>query len=1389
MKECNLLKLWALLVILKIGEVVTSTPSNLTMENQSRKSVLHTKERTEKISTTLIPFDTGGIFKSKIKRNYYSSAEGRSYKNPRNSPLDSCPRNEELVRIQERNCLRKCSNDEDCRSPRKKCLCDGVCGYSCIKPDKECKEPLAPENGLVHSNGRTYGDNAVYSCKDGYRFIGEEVRTCQAEGTWSGPEPVCQKHTQCSDPPLIPHARHDGPGDQHFYTIETELQYQCYPGYSTKGFVGARCLHFNGTARWFGPDINCQPVSCGSAPDILHGTHEGDCYTFSCRITYVCQPGYDLVGRSNRYCQADGSWTPTELPSCIPVQCPMPGSPENGRAIFTAVSYNSVVSYECKYGFQLMGNPTRRCGNDKMWIGEEPSCKEINCGPPGVLYNGWIDSTEGGFSLGASVIFRCFDGIELVGHKSSICQKDGIWLYPLPKCLASCIVPAIENGRAMNHSIGAVLRHSEVLNIDCNPGYEQIGLPPVCHNGTWTVVPRCIPARCKHFPPRPRNGIVIAPKTEHGMKALFKCKDGYVLEGINTTECRFGNWTKNKLEMQDKNGTWTTLVGPICREVFCPFPGYIENGKVLLVGYMGLYDYRPYVKKVSNNRQVMYECDKGYQLEDNGPAGATCVAGKWSPSTLPNCLPDQHPRTRITREIHEAQNRTKRQSRSGSFVPRKKLTTTTTTTIAPREYTFPSTIKYNYGKKDVNDTSIVNMSSKNRKKKKKKKSRVKKNKKDPCNPIRVASYTHLDIISPGIDAANPFSSGSVAKVSCSQGYVPNVNRTVKCSYGRWRPRTPKCIVKHCKIVAEVKVKRPERDISVYYNATEVIVVPHGQYLEMSCLQGYKIEGSKKIGCWLGDFDLLALPSCKEVNRSYRGFQVGADIVHRGILPLHGSKRKSCGAPTRTEGSIIFQNGEPIGEEERRFPDGTEVVFRCALGILGEKTTWKIICEDGFWVGKSYSCDAVGLNDGRSGDGDQPCNFEGSQKNVLTFLDDLEVKEGDIQFPAGTELVSRCIDIGKYSFHGSAKRKCVNGEWTGTQARCLGLSQEHDYAMDKPPTILIRHSVAPVMQSNDGNLVVYPGSIVHLECLWLRKFGQPKWEVSHNYRKYKGDWTTDVGRDPQIEFRLSIIHAQKDDSGIYTCITPTRHSHSINIIVKAVQCQSLMDLRRGLKVSTAANKMATKVNFTCANGNSLIGPSELTCLPSGNWSAKPPHCESIQCPKLSDDTDRVLKISVVSNEVGGRAYFSCPPGYNLKGPAEVACKDNGKWSHPGPKCEEVMCEPPEPPENGYIPTTGGYRAGDVLQFQCHRGFMMEGQPLITCQETGRWSGPTPKCVMACTYPGTTIGGTISSVKFYYSIGEVIYFDCAPGLKLQGATNGLRCLKNAKWSAAVPKCVST
>ncbi|CAD0205278.1 unnamed protein product [Chrysodeixis includens] len=60
--------------------------------------------------------------------------DGRIYKNPRNSPSAQCPRDEEQATLLGQKCLRKCSSDEDCKSKKKKCLCDGACGMSCIKP-------------------------------------------------------------------------------------------------------------------------------------------------------------------------------------------------------------------------------------------------------------------------------------------------------------------------------------------------------------------------------------------------------------------------------------------------------------------------------------------------------------------------------------------------------------------------------------------------------------------------------------------------------------------------------------------------------------------------------------------------------------------------------------------------------------------------------------------------------------------------------------------------------------------------------------------------------------------------------------------------------------------------------------------------------------------------------------------------------------------------------------------------------------------------------------------------------------------------------------------------------------------------------------------------------
>lgn len=59
---------------------------------------------------------------------------------------------------------------------------------------------------------------------------------------------------------------------------------------------------------------------------------------------------------------------------------------------------------------------------------------------------------------------------------------------------------------------------------------------------------------------------------------------------------------------------------------------------------------------------------------------------------------------------------------------------------------------------------------------------------------------------------------------------------------------------------------------------------------------------------------------------------------------------------------------------------------------------------------------------------------------------------------------------------------------------------------------------------------------------------------------------------------------------------------------AVHCPSIPS-KRSLIIGSQNTKLNTRVKFSCARGNNLIGASEIVCLPSGNWSDPIPACES------------------------------------------------------------------------------------------------------------------------------------------------------------------------------------
>ena len=137
-------------------------------------------------------------------------------------------------------------------------------------------------------------------------------------------------------------------------------------------------------------------------------------------------------------------------------------------------------------------------GQDPSFGGNlNPICKQIDCGSPGNLPNGYLEGTK--TSLGNMITFRCFDETTFVGvSNSTICTESGKWSNPLPSCLAPCVVPLIENGRIDSAAAGSKLPHGATIEAICKPQYESAVSNTTisqCNNGTWTVIPFCVPGK------------------------------------------------------------------------------------------------------------------------------------------------------------------------------------------------------------------------------------------------------------------------------------------------------------------------------------------------------------------------------------------------------------------------------------------------------------------------------------------------------------------------------------------------------------------------------------------------------------------------------------------------------------------------------------------------------------------------------------------------------------------------------------------------------------------------------------------------------------------------------------------------------------------------------
>ncbi|KFO71933.1 Inactive serine protease PAMR1, partial [Cuculus canorus] len=209
-----------------------------------------------------------------------------------------------------------CFHDGTCtleKSGTYKCAClAGYTGNRCenFLDEKNCSDPGGPLNGyrsVVEDTGLLNGRYAkigtviAFFCNNSYVLSGNEQRTCQDDGEWSGKQPICIK--ACREPKISDLVRQKvlpvqvqsretplhqlyssafskqkleiyptkkpalpfgdlPPGYQH---LHTQLQYECIsPFYRRLGSSRRTCLK---TGKWSGRAPVCIPI-CGKAENI-----------------------------------------------------------------------------------------------------------------------------------------------------------------------------------------------------------------------------------------------------------------------------------------------------------------------------------------------------------------------------------------------------------------------------------------------------------------------------------------------------------------------------------------------------------------------------------------------------------------------------------------------------------------------------------------------------------------------------------------------------------------------------------------------------------------------------------------------------------------------------------------------------------------------------------------------------------------------------------------------------------------------------------------------------------------------------------------------------------------------------------------------------------------
>ncbi|XP_052242137.1 sushi, von Willebrand factor type A, EGF and pentraxin domain-containing protein 1-like isoform X2 [Dreissena polymorpha] len=1200
-------------------------------------------------------------------------------------------------------------------------------------------------------------DIATAVCKMGYNAYnpqyGETLDnynlTC-VNGSWKN-NSVCQE-IDCHSPQVLQNG--------HYIisktTYNSTATYACNSGYEIHGKISVTCLKIG---KWEMLEANCILKDCGTPPALTNGDRTFHKTTVNSTVEYTCNPGYNAHGVSNIICPETGSWSKLEI-ECILKDCNSPPVLQYGQSMVSKTTFNSIVTYTCKDGYELHGMNSITCLENGKWEILEANCTIKDCKSPPVLLNGHHIVSKTTFN--STVTYTCDVGFVIHGKNSTTCLKNGKWEILEANCtIKDCHSPPIlDNG----HTTVARTTYNSTAIYACYFGYDIKGPNSITclETGAWDKLEANCTIKDCQYPPVLQNGFLDATTTTYNSSAIYSCNPGYIMFGENFTTCLdTGNWSKLLANCTIKdcgtppsltNGDRTfhnTTVNSTA-EYTCN-PGYYINGmSTISCRDTGIWDalaanctikncHSPpdlrngysTVSTTTYNSTAIYTCSSGYDM--HGPNSIRCLAtGDWDKLQAKCNIKDCQNPPVLQNGFHNATS---------------------------TRYNSTAIYSCNPGYRLFGGNSITCLDTGNWSK-----LLVKCTIKDCQNP---------PVLQNGFHNATSTTYNSNAIYTCNPGYRLFGESSITClDTGNWSKLLVNCVIMDCGTPA--MLANGDR---TYLNTTV------NSTTEYICNTGYDLIGKGNINCnETGTWSILeancTLIDCNSPPVLTNGFATVSTTTYNSIAiytcssgyDLHGPYSiaclatgdwdkldakctiKDCGTPPLlTNGAGTFINTTV----------NNTAMYTCNPGydFVGMRN---IRClENGTWRALEAQCTNKDCQN-------PPVLHNGFHNATSTKYNSTVIYSCNPGYIMFGENSITCLDTGNWSelLVNCTIKDCQNPP----------LLQDGFHA-----ATTTTYNSTVIYSCNPGYIMFGESSITCLDTgNWskllvnctIKDCGTPPMLTN-------GDRTfLNTTVNSTIEYTCNPGYDLIGIGNIHCIETGTWSLLKANCTMK--DCHSPPVLKNGF-VTVSTTTFNSSSIYTCFSSYDMHGPNSIACLATGDWDKLNANCTVKDCgtPPLLTNGARTFINTTVNNTV----TYTCNPGYDYVGMRNIRCLENGTWRALEAQCTFKDCQNPPALQNGFhAAATTTYNS--TVMYSCNPGYTMFGENSITCLDTGNWSELLVNCTIKdCQNPPVLQDGFHVAITTTYN--STVIYSCNPGYRMFGE-NSITCLDTEDWSELLVNC---